>query len=222
MMTSQNIFSVWHLTLPVTFSLPPEEKNVMLIWLTYTELLPMWECEVTCGLYLRNTLIYCHVQVCMYASMWIKTVRPPCWPPRYQQVWHQRWIWGFPWKRMRKHASEGIHTGFETQRRRYQKSKMRPRYQPRYQRPHKKDWCPPEIYEKIYCDFCVLAEPSWSSTRWYPLLGGRTGNDISQLHLTSGGRSWVLLSPKIYVRSTTFAVSRSGRTTRFRWGIRSV
>ena len=79
-----------------------------------------------------------------------------------------------------------------------------------------------KIYEKLYCDFCVLAEPSWSSTRWYPLLGGRTGNDTSQLHHTSGGRSWVLLSPKIYDRNTTFAVSLSGRTTRFRWGIRSI
>ena len=40
-----------------------------------------------------------------------------------QWVSHQRWIWGIRCAQVRKHASEGIHPGFETQGRRHQKSK---------------------------------------------------------------------------------------------------
>ena len=49
----------------------------------------------------------------------------PCWPPSGQQVSHQSWIWGFHYMQVTKHASEGIHPGFETQGRRHQKSKTR-------------------------------------------------------------------------------------------------
>ena len=45
----------------------------------------------------------------------------PCWPPRGQQVLHQRWILGICCPQAMKHATEGIHTGFETQGRHHQK-----------------------------------------------------------------------------------------------------
>ena len=40
-----------------------------------------------------------------------------------RQVSHHRWIWGIRCVQARKHASEGIHPGFETQGRCHQKSK---------------------------------------------------------------------------------------------------
>ena len=46
------------------------------------------------------------------ASMWMKCLG---WPPRRQQVLHQRWIFGIGCMQATKHASEGIHPGFETQ-----------------------------------------------------------------------------------------------------------
>ena len=52
-----------------------------------------------------------------------KTVQPPCWLPRGQQVSHQRWIWGIHCMLATKHISKRIHPGFETQGRCHQKSK---------------------------------------------------------------------------------------------------
>ena len=40
-----------------------------------------------------------------------------------RQVSHQRWIWGICCVQARKHASQGIHPGFEIQGRHHQKSK---------------------------------------------------------------------------------------------------
>ena len=39
----------------------------------------------------------------------------PCWPPKCQQMSHQRWIWGIRCVQAMKHASERIHPCFETQ-----------------------------------------------------------------------------------------------------------
>ena len=48
----------------------------------------------------------------MFASMWIKKARLPCWPPYSKQVSHQRWIWGsHKWKGM-----QGAHPGFDVAR----------------------------------------------------------------------------------------------------------
>ena len=54
------------------------------------------------------------------------------WPLRGHQVSHQRRIWGFCCAHSTKHASESIHSGFETQGRCPQQGR---------QWPHKKDWC---------------------------------------------------------------------------------
>ena len=58
------------------------------------------------------------------AGTWIKKAQLPCWPLYSQQVSHQRWIWGIHCVQARKHTSEGIHPGFETQGRCHQKSKI--------------------------------------------------------------------------------------------------
>ena len=47
----------------------------------------------------------------------------PCWPPRGQQMSHQRWIWGLCCMQAIKHGSRGIHPGYETQRKCHQKFK---------------------------------------------------------------------------------------------------
>ena len=39
----------------------------------------------------RQTPVSSHQ--CLFASTWIRMVWLPCWPPRGQQVSHQRWIW---------------------------------------------------------------------------------------------------------------------------------
>ena len=46
-----------------------------------------------------------------------------CWPPRGQQVLHQRWIREIRCMQAMKHTCKGIHPGFETQGRHHQRSK---------------------------------------------------------------------------------------------------
>ena len=58
---------------------------------------------------------------CLLTRMWMRMAQLLCWPPRGQQVSHQRWIWGFCCST--KHVSKGIHPGFETKGRCRQKSK---------------------------------------------------------------------------------------------------
>ena len=41
-----------------------------------------------------------------FVSAWIGTAGQPRWPPRGQQVLHQRWIWGCHCAQVKKHASE--------------------------------------------------------------------------------------------------------------------
>ena len=65
---------------------------------------------------------------CMYASKWIEMAQPPCWPPRGQQVSHQKWLQGFACMQMMKYTREEIHPGFKTQGRRHQKSKKKESY----------------------------------------------------------------------------------------------
>ena len=44
---------------------------------------------------------------CTCTSLWIKTAQPPFWPPRGQQVLHQRWISEINCSQATKHASKG-------------------------------------------------------------------------------------------------------------------
>ena len=67
----------------------------------------------------------------MSADTWIKKAQLPCWPLYSQQVSHQKWIWRICCVQARKHASEGIHPGFETQCRHHQKTKIRVSVAPR-------------------------------------------------------------------------------------------
>ena len=62
---------------------------------------------------------------CLYASTWIEMAQPSSWPPRGQQVSHQRCIWGIFWMQMMKHTSKGIHPAFETQGRCHQNRDIR-------------------------------------------------------------------------------------------------
>ena len=65
----------------------------------------------------------CTTDQCLFASMWTTMANLPCLLSRGQQVLHHRWIWGFCFMQVTKHASEGIHSGFDNQSRRNQKSK---------------------------------------------------------------------------------------------------
>ena len=60
---------------------------------------------------------------CLFTSTWIGLAWLPYWPPRGQQVLHQRWILGFYCTQVTKYASKVIHPGIETQGRCNQMSK---------------------------------------------------------------------------------------------------
>ena len=75
-----------------------------------------------------------HMQVCGS-----EVAQLPCWLPRGQQVSYLRWIWGIHCTQATKHASEGIHLGFET------RTDITRSLIQSYQWPHKKDWRSPKI-----------------------------------------------------------------------------
>ena len=62
----------------------------------------------------------------------------PCWPPRGQQVLHQRWIAGIHCMQVTKHASEGSTLVLKPRAGVTRSPKQG------YQWPHKKDSCPPK------------------------------------------------------------------------------
>ena len=73
-----------------------------------------------------------------------KTARMPFWPPRGQQVSHQKWILGIRFIQTRKVHKRGIHPDFETQDRRHQKSKTGVSVA------HKQDWCPQKKIQPFF------------------------------------------------------------------------
>ena len=76
-------------------------------------------------------------QLCKYVG---QKARLPCWPPRSQQVLHQRWNWGILSRQATKHASDGSTLALK---RRADVAKSTTHG---YRWLHKKESCPPKIY----------------------------------------------------------------------------
>ena len=94
----------------------------------------------------KFSMIHCWILYGLQTEMLkfsrVKTARSPCWPPRRQQVWRQRWIW------------ESIACRWQIMQVRKSTLALTPRADltrsPKqgYQCPHKKDCCPAKIKKK--------------------------------------------------------------------------